>query len=180
MSIKKPFILLLCAIFAITIIVYFSVSASVGETIAEKAGYNIKIAVVTDVGDDKAVEFLEQLIRHDKKGILAENPSADNIAVADVNIFIIAKWDDAMELPHQDSFFQLYEKVEQAEKEAAQIVFEILVNGGKPMAVIFYNRSVIGDIPMTCYAIKTLFLIDHNENEEALTFAECAKVYTDN
>ena len=172
---------LLCICTILITIILFSVLTNVQADTADflgKVGHPIKYVFVSTLTDEEIDQFIEYAEKADDTGIIDKGSPIHETKSADVLLFLLNSWEEATILPWQDSFSEAYEKVsglESSEPVPDAISIEVLIDGGRPYMLVFYNMSIFPEKDLGCYAISFVALFQGPEAKSISSHQDCNK-----
>ena len=141
-----------------------------------KVGHPLKWVFIASTDKEETRDFIDAVKAADKKGILDADGPVTDIGEADMILFLLNDWEDAGQLPYQDSFGEAYREVVETKNrlpDAFIQTVELRVNGGKPYLLIFYSRSIDLGARLNCYARNFIALFDSLEAWQSNSVANC-------
>ena len=152
---------------------YFSNGITAGsKPFSQEVEHKLKVMFYSDLSSEQLAEFRRYLIEEDVTNVLNMQDSPRSFDESDVVLYLLNSFADAKGAPGKEFFPTVMEDVVE-DKASVKMVFKLVVNGERPLLLVFYNRSATPNASLKCYAKEFLEGLVDGDSEISTNITEC-------
>ena len=112
----------------------------------------VRVGLVSTGGDAFRDTFFRALVSSDDAGIVDPSGLYDSVRDADVFVYVVNGWSDALVLPGSEIFGEIFREVSELPEVAAGTSIRVILNDSRQFALFFLNSEMLIDYSFSCVA----------------------------
>jgi hypothetical protein len=140
----------------------------------QQVGHPLKFFTISKHSPEDRAAFRDEILTRDTDRILTIDKPL-SVAGSDVILVLLQHWSEAADLPLQEDLGQIYKRVAKLDSDTFRHMIGLVLDGGKPVLLVFYNDSAVRNGTRNCYARDFIYSLSNSSDGPPFDFAQCTQ-----